>query len=46
MTDNEKPVPLKEQVPIFDDVKGGYNSPKYEQRPAPPAKPPAKPKKE
>jgi len=30
---------------ITEDVRGGYNPPSLEQRPPPPAKPPAKPKK-
>ena len=30
--------------PLNEEVRGGYNSPRYEQKPKPPAKPPAKPK--
>lgn len=30
--------------PVQDDVRGGHNPTRYEQRPKPPAQPPAKPK--
>jgi len=42
MSTNEKP---PKSVYVNDEVRGGHNPTKYEQRPTPPAKPPEKPKK-
>ena len=46
MSKNDQKPPSEQPKPINEDVRGGYNSPRYEQRPKPPAKPPAKPKKD